>query len=54
MPRHFSRERNRAYFDSKHYLESKEYESELKFELFCKRLKDRLLGKANNGNQSKD
>jgi hypothetical protein len=54
MPRHFSRERNRAYFDSAHYTESKEYAAEMKFELFCAKLKSLLLGKGKDGNQSKN
>jgi len=49
MPRYFSKQRSREYFSSPHYLESKEHESEAKFELFCKKLKDRVLGRNKDG-----
>jgi hypothetical protein len=49
MPRHFSRERDRAYFESSHYKESKEYAAEEKIELFFNKLKNLLLRKGKDG-----
>ena len=46
MPRYFSK----YYFNnSRHYTDSKGHETEVKLELFCKKLKDRVLRRSKNG-----
>jgi hypothetical protein len=53
-PRHIAKTFVNPHFAPDNYKNSVEHIAEKKVELFCKKIKDRLLGKVKDGNQSKD
>jgi hypothetical protein len=53
-PRHIAKTFTNPHFVPDNYKNSVEAEVEKKVELFCKKIKDRLLGKVKDGNQSKN
>ena len=53
-PRHVAKTFVNPHFAPDNYKNSVEAEVEKKVELFCKRIKDRLLGKVKDGNQGKN
>ena len=53
-PRHIAKTLNNPHFVPDNYKNSVESEVEKKVELFCAKIKDRILGRNKVGNQSKD
>ena len=48
-PRHIAKTFTNPHFVPENYKNSVEAEVEKKVELFCKKIKDRILGKVSNG-----